>query len=144
MKKIFNWKTFWNTLFIMGIMYGSKIALDGDKIFSWEAFGGFILLSISLIIFDGYNNNGEIMYKEGYKMGCKAQKIWHEVYKKINEGTEDEFNIEVENELAHNYIVLMGCKHNCCSEDDRFKYYISEIENLGTTSKITFRKENRL
>lgn len=79
-------------------------------------------------------------YKEGYNDGWEAQKINGEIFKEINAGEKNEFEIEMPNCVMHEYVILMGRNNKLTSDDDKNKYVITCIDNLGDTSKVTFTK----
>lgn len=123
------------------IMLGSAHkAMGSDQI--WVGLGYIILFGFTLLIWSIYNSNTDKIYEEGYKDGYEAKRINCAIFEEINAGEKNEFEIEMPNFAVKEYIILFGRGNKFCSHDDKYKYTISCIENLGETSKIKFTKED--
>lgn len=143
MKKFFNEtvKILTNTALIMIMLIGAQRAMNLP--IGWAFIGYLLLFAAGLTVWTVFNSNAELFYNEGYVAGWEANKINAKIYEEINKGEKDEFNIEMENEHAHQYIILAGKHVGLCSDDEEYKYHITSIEYLGETSKITFTKEKK-
>lgn len=143
MKKFFKTtvKILTNTALILIMLIGAQHAMNLP--FSWTGLGYLVLFIVGLILLMLFNSNYELYYNEGYNAGWEAKKINGEIFKEINKGEKDEFDIEMENEFAKQYIALFVMGNKFCSDNDEYKYNITCIENLGETSKITFTKINK-
>ena len=140
MKKIFKKAIkFLTNVALFGIMLTSaQHAMNLP--FSWACIGYLAMFSIGLVVWSVFNYNNELYYNEGYNAGWEAKKINGEIYKEINKGEKDEFDIEMEKEYARLYTELAGKRTNFCSDNDEYKYNITSIESLDETTKITFTK----
>ena len=140
MKKIFNEtaKFLINLVLILCMMIGAHQVIDLP--IGWAFIGYLLLFAAGLTVWTVFNSNDELFYHEGYIAGWKGNEINAKIYEEINKGEKDEFDIEMENEHAHQYITLAEKRVGLCSDGEEYKYNITSIENLGVTSKITFTK----
>ena len=143
MKKFFNEtiKFLINLVLILCMMTGAHQVIDLP--IGWAFIGYLLMFAAGLTAWTLFNTNTELFYNEGYTAGWKAKEINEKIHEEINKGEKDEFDIEMENEHATQYIILAGKRVGLCSNDEEYKYHITSIENLGETSKITFTKEKK-
>ena len=94
MKKIFKntIKILTNTALIFMMLAGAERTMDLPL--GWASVGYLALFGLALIVWSVYNSESDKFYKEGYNDGWEAKKINEEIYKEINKGEKDEFDIE--------------------------------------------------